>query len=136
MQMNCKKYDENQHYKLIESWWIEREGAAPQPDMLSHYGWISFFNQRPIAALWLYPILGSKVAWVGWPIANPDSGKLERNLALDTVFDKIENTAKEMGYKYIWTTSGVNPVQNRLKERGYKQGDSNITQYWKIQEVD
>ena len=132
--MEIKKYEEETHYKLIRSWWIEREGAAPQSDMLSSHGWISFINKRPIAALWLFPILNSKVAWVGWPIARLDSSKLERNLALEQVFGIIEREAQKMGYKYIWTTSGTPPVQDRLLDRGYVKGDSDISQYWKVVE--
>lgn len=116
----------------VQKWWTQREGVDFNVEILSDYGFMAFSVQssRPIAALWLYPIMGSKVAWMGWPIADPESGRLERSIALDQLLDKVKETAQEMGYTRIWTTSGVPPVKARLEKHGYLRGDTNIDQYW------
>lgn len=112
----------------LKSWWEERSGIEFNPEVLSSFGYIV----PDVAALYLYPIMGSQVCWVGWPISNPKSSKEDRDKALDLLFDIIHKEAKDLGFKYVWTTSGVKPVQDRLAKHQYIPGDININQYWRI----
>ena len=129
-------YKEAAHGELVSGWWRARFDQPLPLDVLSESGYVAFNrgSGRPIAALWLYPIKGSKVAWIGWPLADPESNKEERTAALDALYDIIHVRAKEAGYRYIWTTSNTPPVESRLKGYGYVIGDKNVNQYWKILE--
>ena len=115
---------------LIMKWWSQ-QGDGINPEFLSDFGYMVDVDSVPTCACFLYPILGSKVAWIGWPISDPESKKEDRDLALNLLFARMHTDALEMGYKWIWTTSGLEHVQGRLKRLGYIEADTNINQYWK-----
>lgn len=117
--------------RLIDEWWGKREGIEGPGKILPNHGYIAWDHKRPIAALFLYRIEGSPVAMVAWPIANPATQKKQRNFALNLLFDRLHFDAKELGYKAVMTTTGLNHVARRLEHFGYKKGDVGITQYWK-----
>jgi len=126
-----KKYNQLQHFSIIKEWWMRHHNIEISADILSNFGYLYFNENTPVAALWLYPILGSKTCWIGWPVTNPDSDKQIRNTALDELFGIIEEEARQMGYKLMWTTSGIPTGQARLEKHQYLLGDSNINQYWR-----
>lgn len=126
LNMNCRKVT-RKDLPIIQQWWKQRLDINFNLEILSDFGYMVDNN----AALFLYPVMGSKVAWLGWPISNPETSKEDRDKALNCLFDIIHKEAKELGFKYIWTTSGVSPVQERLVKQNYVVGDTNINQYWR-----
>ena len=115
----------------VKRWWAERERVPFSDSLASDYGYMAYSENNPVAAMFLYPTKGSSVCMIGWPITDPNTTKEERNLALNELFDKIHKEARLMGYKLVWSFSGVEPVQNRMIELGYVIGDQNINQYFK-----
>ena len=120
-------------YKTIASWWIDRESTIPSRHLFSDIGFMATDDQtqEPICAIFMYPTHGSSICVIGWPVTNPNTNKEQRSKALDSVLEATHSEAKKMGYSYIWTTSGVKPVEERLTKHGYLIGDVNINQYWK-----
>jgi len=117
--------------QAVKLWWETRTGIGFSLETLSDHCYFAKQEGKGIAALSLFPMKGSSYCMVGWPIANPDTTKEERNFALNLLFDKMHLDALEMGYKRVFTTSGVEVVQERLTNFGYVLGDSNVNQYWK-----
>ena len=128
--MQIKRFKNDEDYQTLLSWCQARNWPEINKDMLSDYGYIVSENDKKIATCWLYPVIGSSVCWMGFPFSNPNSNKYERKKALDLLFENMHNTAKNMGYTYILTTSNTPPIENRLKKYGYKLGDKNVNQYW------
>jgi hypothetical protein len=128
--MDIRLFDLEKDYKIAENWWKERNWTIPPKEILSDTGFIVFVDNKPIGAMWLYPINGSKTCSTGFPISDPNSDKEIRNQSIDLLLETIQMTAKKMGYKYIWTTTGINAVAKRLEKHNYQKGDENITQYW------
>ena len=121
----------SQDFSLLASWWQSRQQVDLSPSILSDTGYIALSDGQPIAALFLYPIQGSEVCWIGWPISDQESPSEARSEALDALFEVVHLQARDRGYKLVWTTSGVPVVQQRLERHGYEMGDENIKQYWK-----
>lgn len=114
-------------YSKLAQWWESHTQTPLHADMVSMYGWVV----EGVAACFLYPALGSKIAWMGWPISNPESSKETRDEALDLIFDTIHKDAQTMGYRIMLTTSNTPPVQTRLEKHGYSLGDKDVNHYWK-----
>ena len=131
MLLKLKKYIPLLHSRLIRQWWKSQQDIDLDINsMLSDLGYIAYQEGMPIAACWLY-FTNSPVAWLGFPIANPEADSETRNVALDQIFDKLHLEAGERGHKLIWTTSAVKPIQERLGKHGYTLGDKQVNQYWK-----
>ena len=128
--MLLKLFDRKKDRKHLVEWCRKRDWPEIGDDLLSDYGFLAYTENKHLAACWMYPVKGSNVCWMAFPIANPDTTKEERKEALDLVFETIHDTAKEMGYKYVFTTSNTPPIEDRLKNYGYRTGDENVTQYW------
>ena len=123
-------YESGKHLSLIKDWWLARQGLDVPSELLSESGFVAVLNEEPVAAVFIYPTIGSKVMMFGWPIARPDSEKEARGKAIDFLFDEIRAEAKRQEYKLLWTVSGVEPVQTRLIKHGFVIGDQQINQYW------
>lgn len=127
--MDVLRYDPLLHQEYILGWWEAREGLAFDHTLLPKTGLVAY-DDRPVAALFAY-LSDTRIAWLAWPIAAPDSSKEERDLALDLLFVKLEDVIKELGYDMIITTSRHKGVESRLLSHGYTLGDTNVTQYLK-----
>ncbi len=130
--MNVRRCDNLEDFKLIESWWEDRIKVKDLHRVFSAFGYLAETDEgKPIGSMFLYPVLACEVALIGWPCTSPDSTADERDLALEVLFDVLHEEAKRSGYKFMWTMSGVPPMQKRFLEQGYVVGDTNINQYWK-----
>jgi hypothetical protein len=127
--MKLKKFDLDNDYSIAEAWWKDRDWKPVPKGMLSKSGLMAVENNKPVAACWLYPIAGSELCWVGFPIADKNIDKELRNKALDFIFHGLHEHARSLGYKYIITTTNLEHVKKRLENYGYVKGDENITQY-------
>jgi len=125
--MNIRKLDLNKDYHIVEDWWKQRHWTPVAKEALSTIGYIV----DDIAAMWLYLSVGSKLAWIGFPIANPNTTKEQRNDAIDLLFNTIHEYAKINGYDFIITTSNIPAVINRIEKIGYIKGDENVSHFWR-----
>ena len=64
---------------------------------------------------------------VAFPISNRDVKKNREHLV--ELFKFVENHAREIGIKLLFTTSGTPVVEKALKKAGYEFGDKNVNQY-------
>lgn len=116
----------------VKLWWTERKRLPFSEHLVSDHGYLASSEGTPIAALFLFPTVGSSIALVGWPISSPHTVKCERDIALNELFDTIHAEARSMGFKMLWSFSGVLPVQERLTDLGYVAGDRDVVQYYKV----
>lgn len=129
--MRVRKFDSKEDMLLVKDWWFLREDIVFSSDILSDHGYMAEIDGEPAVAMFFFPVQGSKVAWMGWPISDPDTDKEQRSLALTLLFDTIHEDAKSMGYSVIFTISGLSHVQERLVDHGYLVGDTNVNQFWR-----
>jgi hypothetical protein len=115
--------------ELATQWFEMRTGTKLPEDVLSKCGYIAIgIANKPLACLFAYPVLNSKVCFVGWPITNPEANKDERRDALDRLIIAVEEMAKLLGYTYLNTYASVKVVEERFVNHGFIYGDLNVNQ--------
>lgn len=112
-------------YDMFKSWWTERKHVIIPKDFLTPFGFISYIDDKPISAMWLFPVLGSKSCSIRFPISNPDSTKKERNECLIDIIKKLNSLAREMDYKYVLCTTNHTGLIDKLKQVNYVEDASN-----------
>ncbi len=114
-------FDYNTDNEMLSAWSDAREIQKVPKAFLSDYGVLGVVNDKPIAAMWLYPVLGVKFCIIENLISNPDSTKEERKEALDSIFEKIHEIAKELGYETIVCMTDNKSVMERVQKYGYQE---------------
>lgn len=128
--MRLEGYSEEKHGQMLQQWWHSKHALDFNLDLLSETGVLAYVEDVAIAAAFLY-LTNSKVAWIGWPVSDPESSKELRDVALNEIFENLHQTARDYDYTLIWTVSGIPALQKRYEELGYLLGDENVNQYFK-----
>jgi len=128
--MYLRSYIPFHHEKLVKQWWESRQNIEFPARLLSDTGMVAYHESRPVAAAFLY-LTNSKVAWIGWPISDPESDAEVRSEALNAVFENLQSEARRNGHELIFTISGIPALQKRLEGLGYVVADEGINQYFK-----
>ena len=123
-------FNKETDYTIVDGWWKAHGHHSAQPENLSDYGVISFIGNKPVAALWFYPILTAKFGLMMGPISNPDTTKEERNEALNGCMKVIHMLARDLGYNTVLCLSNVKAFNKRLENFGYTEGDKDCSHYW------
>lgn len=123
-------FNKDTDYSIVESWWKDHKQDPAPIDFLSDYGVISFEDEKPICAIWFFPILTAKFGLIMAPVTNPNTTKEERNTSLNSSLDILHMMAKDLGYSNVLCLSNVDAFEKRLKSFGYTEGDKNCTHYW------
>ena len=119
------------HSELLQLWWNDKTGENHSDDVASDHGFMVWNDDRPIAAIFLHPVYGCKMALIGTPIANPLVFKEERRAALDFLVAGVEEKAKSLHYDYLMTYAGSNGAKEMFSRIGYVKGDENVINYCK-----
>lgn len=123
-------YEPKLHDKYVKHWWTERKNIDFPVEILPSAGYAALKDGDPIALLFRYDT-NSSLCWAAWPVASLQVSAEERDKTLNALFVKLEQDAKDLGYKKVFTTTGIPKVAERLKKLGYWKGDDGITQYLK-----
>jgi len=110
--------------------WLSKYSDWPQPlpkEYMSETGFIVEEGGEKLAVCWLI-MTNAKMAWVAWPMVNPDAHKEKRREALDLIFSTIKREAAEKGYTHLLTTTNIPSLVNRYKKHGFNVGDEGVTQ--------
>lgn len=123
--MTLKVY-ENEHYEILVDWWKKQDWQALPADMLSPTGFISYDEETPIAAGFLYNT-DSNWAVIEWVVGNPDVDHEKRSEGLDLVLNGLLITAEGLGKKYIQTIVEHKRLIERYKNFKFMETDKNMT---------
>lgn len=74
----------------------------------------------PLAAMWLY-LSNSKLAYLAWPVTNPEAGVREASEALKLLFAQLCLTALDAGATYVVATSASRGLTKLLVDCGMKE---------------
>jgi hypothetical protein len=115
-----------EHYEEVKSWW-EFHHWTPTP--LSHlptYGFVSFCDDLPAAAGWLYRT-DSAFCWLDYIVANPKVRREARSLAINAMVDAATSEARNMGYRSMFMTAKSAPLIERMRKRGFIEAENGMT---------
>lgn len=120
-----------EHINEIREWFEKQTGTALPREVLSTLGYVYSNDLHNVAAIFLYPTEHSRVCFLGWPVANPQSTREERNKALTAVIKAAETYATAKGYLFMNTYASRKSVENRFRKMGYVDGDKNVLQMFR-----
>lgn len=128
--MNVRLFKKDKDYPIVLEWWNKYQQTPAPIEFLSDWGVIVNDDNKAICAIWFYPVVSVKFGFIMSPIANPDTTKEQRNIALNLCLETIHEIAKDLGYSTVMCWSNVGAFKARLETFGYLPGDQNCTHYW------
>jgi len=118
-------------HEMINLWWAGHMDKQLSSMVKSEYGFMIYDDERPIVCAFLYPTIGSRMALVGFPIANPLVFFEKRREALKHLVAGIENKAKDLKYELLVSYAGNKGACALWDREGYKIADKEVTQFYK-----
>lgn len=128
--MKVDLFNLDKDYNIVEKWWKDHSMDPVPKEVLTKFGFMAYNEKYPIAAYWLFPIIGSELCMHLFFISNPDSTKEERDEALDLLMYTVHGAAKDMGFTKLMTTTSLKTIEDRLLKHNYMLGDTNNKQFW------
>lgn len=126
----CREYKEGD-YLMLYSWWKDQKWTPVPSDMLPDLGLISIIDDKPVCAGFLY-ISNSKTVWMEWVIADPNTDKETRNIALEHLIDSLLTLAASKDAKYVVTSVMHPKLIERLELKGFTKTDKNMQNMLKV----
>lgn len=120
--MEVREVDLSSDYIELVIWWSQHKWTPMPKDMLPGTGFIV----PGFAAGFLYKT-DCKIAMLEMVVANPKTDKEERSKALDLVIAKLIETAKEQGFKALFTSLNHPRLVERYATHGFQPTDLNVT---------
>ena len=109
-------------YPLISSWWNARSFPPIPPQFLPPTGFIVGDH----AAGFLYST-DSGIAWMEWITTNPQSVKIDRDNALNSLIDALTVEAKRLGFSAVFTSVADSGLISRYARHGFGVTDTTMT---------
>ena len=118
--MTVIKFNLNEHYKTISSWWKKHKWEALPLSSLSENGFVATEDDVLIAASWLYKT-DSDIAILEWYISNPNVEWEKREEALNLIIKSASTFAKENGFFTIFTYCKNKRLMETTSLRNFKK---------------
>lgn len=113
-------------YPMLVNWWKEQKWPVIPKASLSNLGYISYQNNLPTAAAFLYTT-NSNLAWLEWMIANPQYDWETRQEAIYELIDHISEEAKKQGYSILFTSVSNKRLMEKYVNKGFIVTDTDMT---------
>lgn len=114
-------------YAVLEGWWKAYDWAPIPPAMLPATGYIV----EDLCAGFLYKT-DSCVSLIEWVIANPNADKVERNLAVSDLIDKLCEEAKATGFQVVIAMTAHERLINRYESKGFVKNTPYVAQLTRV----
>jgi hypothetical protein len=118
-------------YQTFLTWLADKEITEVNKEMMP-IGWISFLNEKPVFATYLYP--SYNVAWVAYSCVNPESNSEEREESFKELMIHINSVAKSLGIKYLFSAANNQSLIKRFENNNFIKCDENIVHLRKLVE--
>jgi len=125
-QLGKKDFSYDEHYGIIEKWWIASRSYPPKREHLSATGILVEADGKPACVGFIYRT-DSKICIFEFVVSNPEIGKEQRDAALTFLIESAKEWAKSNGFTLIYCSIGIQKYINRLEESGFIKADTNQT---------
>ncbi len=116
------RFDFNEHYDIVGSWWKKHKSLIPQREYLPENGLIVFVDDKPVCSGFMYKT-DSVICILAWVVCNPDAGKKERDLGLTYLIQSFKEWSIKAGFKIIHSSVGGEKYLQRLENEGFIRTD-------------
>jgi hypothetical protein len=119
----------NTDYPILQKWWKDRNMYVIPKEYLTPFGIMSFENETPVAAAFLFPVLGCRQAMIRYPISDKNLSNEIRDKGIELVLAALHDLARSMSYKYILITTNHPNFIKRLEKMNYQRDAENCVHY-------
>lgn len=81
--------------------WSEKRKFNLEKDLVTDFGFMGFYGDKPAASIFLYPVISAKFCFVLIPISDPDVPKEQRQKCMEIAVAEAEKTAKLLNKDYV-----------------------------------
>jgi hypothetical protein len=81
---------------------------------------------RPLAALFAYPVVGGSLALLGFPIANPNAFRDERRDALKALATAAESAMRKLNYSYVVSYAGSKGAKELFSRLEWHKAETQV----------
>jgi hypothetical protein len=124
--MTPEVFEIAKHYPIVSDWWARRKWPVIPTESLTPNGIIVQNGDNYICAAWLYKT-DSNLCWMEFFIGSPDASKRNLSNGLDMLIESLTALAKNMGFKFIFTSMSHKGLLGRMKKHGFNAMDSGMT---------
>jgi len=110
-------------YEEVSKWWNKQGWPSLPVELLPDTGIVVECHGKMCCVGWLYTS-NSELAWLGWPVANPDAPAFSRGRAVLKMIETLESLAKELGYSALMTFSEVPAMMKAYEQKDWKIGET------------
>jgi hypothetical protein len=132
MQVRSLNYSDYDNF--LCGWWEDWGWNAPTRESLPENGSGGFVvevDETPVCAGFLYET-NSNMAWCEYIISNKKYTKENRSEAIIMLINFIALSAKDRGFKFVFTGTNNNPLKNKYTQCGFIETDKGITHMLKV----
>lgn len=120
--MEIRPFNPQSDYETVKEWWAGQKWTAMPLDYLPKVGMMV----PEVCAGWLYQS-DSKIAWVEFIIANPNTTKEERSEGLNLLIKGLLDKAKDLGFGAVFTSAQHPGLIKRYTEFGFQVTDTGMS---------
>jgi hypothetical protein len=121
------RYLTDEDYEKLSGWWQDNRFPVPPKEMLPENGAGGFMisiGYRDVCAGFIYTT-NSKCAWIEWIVADFNYRDEDRDQAILYLIESLKALAKELGFRYIFTSLKSTSLIDKYEACGFVRGDSN-----------
>ena len=105
--MHVRKWDRNNDYDTLVSWWKAWEFGIVPKECLPPDGIIVEQDGKPLCAGGLYIGVGTEFAFMEWIVTDKNAESRKIHQALRICIDELINLGKSKGMKLIYTATTI-----------------------------
>jgi|TARA_E500000178_G_C17033263_1_gene761811 hypothetical protein len=114
--MHVRKWDRNNDYDTLVSWWKAWEFGIVPKECLPPDGIIVEQDGKPLCAGGLYIGVGTEFAFMEWIVTDKNAESRKIHQALRICIDELINLGKSKGMKLIYTATKEQALQKRYEK--------------------
>ena len=114
--MHVRKWDRNNDYDTLVSWWKAWEFGVVPKECLPPDGIIVEQDGKPLCAGGLYIGVGTEFAFMEWIVTDKNAESRKIHQALRICIDELINLGKSKGMKLIYTATKEQALQKRYEK--------------------
>ncbi len=119
-------------YSTAVDWWKGHNFPNISRDMLPETAIVSTNKEGDKTHMMFLYHTDSNLCWIAFPISNPKLSRDSKKGNLASIMKGAVAYCKELGFKYIFTTSPITSVQEKLIDAGFQTGDKEVNHYIKV----
>jgi hypothetical protein len=121
-----------EEYNLTVAWGKAKHSFPIMPqEIMPKIGFMSFVDDVPVFAAWMYLADDHLIGFIAYVIANPDTDNHQRMAGFEILMNEFELEAERNELKGLFTTTNTASLITRMKDSEFTVCDSDVVHLFK-----